>query len=75
MDRSTERTQEEAESNLNKVHKITFNCGFGFAVMLLAAQCDVCSERDWMAGSDYLMGILGTCLGTHALLEAHTRSK
>lgn len=41
VDRSNERTQQEAESNLNKVHKTTFNCGFGFAVMLLAAQCDV----------------------------------
>lgn len=64
VDRSNERTQQEAESNLNKVHKTTFNCGFGFAVMLLAAQCDVCSERDWKARLDYPMGILGTRLGT-----------
>lgn len=32
--------------------------------MLLAAQCDVCSERDWKARLDYPMGILGTRLGT-----------
>lgn len=75
VDRSNERTQQEAESNLNKVHKTTFNCGFGFAVMLLAAQCDVCSERDWKARLDYPMGILGTRLGTYALLEAHKTSK